>query len=374
MSAFLAAHASGEPASRLVQRCLQSLGPPSPPPSLGLFYATDPLAPELAAVAAALREGTGVPHWVGTVGLGICATGVESYDEPALAVMLADLPPQAFRVLPVATRSARPITRALADWLATPGPYVALVHGDPTNPHTPRLITELADALPGGFLVGGLTSSNNEPMPQYADAAVHGGTSGVVLATDRIPIATRLSQGCTPIGPTHEVTRCERNIVIGLDGRPAYDVFAEDIGDVLSRDLNRAAGYIFAGLPIPGSDTGDYLVRNLLGVDRAQKLLAIGDLIRPGASLMFCRRDPNTAREDLVRMLEDITRGLTAPPRGAVYVSCLGRGRHMFGEHSAELTLLHEHLGDTPLVGFYANGEISHNRLYGYTGVLTLFL
>ena len=30
-------------------------------------------------------------------------------------------------------------------------------------------------------------------------------------------------------------------------------------------------------------------------------------------------------------------------------------------------------LGDVPLAGFYANGEISHNRLYGYTGVLTLF-
>jgi hypothetical protein len=25
-------------------------------------------------------------------------------------------------------------------------------------------------------------------------------------------------------------------------------------------------------------------------------------------------------------------------------------------------------------VGFYANGEISQDRLYGYTGVLTLFL
>jgi small ligand-binding sensory domain FIST len=25
-------------------------------------------------------------------------------------------------------------------------------------------------------------------------------------------------------------------------------------------------------------------------------------------------------------------------------------------------------------VGFFCNGEISHNRLYGYTGVLTLFL
>ena len=31
-------------------------------------------------------------------------------------------------------------------------------------------------------------------------------------------------------------------------------------------------------------------------------------------------------------------------------------------------------LGDVPIAGFFCNGEISHNRLYGYTGVLTLFV
>jgi len=30
-------------------------------------------------------------------------------------------------------------------------------------------------------------------------------------------------------------------------------------------------------------------------------------------------------------------------------------------------------LGDVPLVGFFANGEIARRHLYGYTGVLTVF-
>jgi len=30
-------------------------------------------------------------------------------------------------------------------------------------------------------------------------------------------------------------------------------------------------------------------------------------------------------------------------------------------------------LGDVPLVGFFAAGEIAHQNLYGYTGVLTVF-
>ena len=55
-------------------------------------------------------------------------------------------------------------------------------------------------------------------------------------------------------------------------------------------------------------------------------------------------------------------------------MSCLARGPALFGDDSQELKTIRDALGDFPLVGFFANGEISHNRLYGYTGVLTLFL
>ena len=92
-----------------------------------------------------------------------------------------------------------------------------------------------------------------------------------------------------------------------------------------------------------------------------------------GQPVQFARRDGKTARDDLIRMLQDVKRRAGPSPRGALYHSCLGRGRQLFGEDSAELRIVREVLGDLPLVGFYANGEISHNRLYGYTGVLTVF-
>jgi small ligand-binding sensory domain FIST len=76
----------------------------------------------------------------------------------------------------------------------------------------------------------------------------------------------------------------------------------------------------------------------------------------------------------MARMLESIRSGLYTRPRGAVYYSCLGRGRSLFGEPSRELAMIREALGEVPLVGFYCSGEISHNRLYGYAGVLALFL
>ena len=116
------------------------------------------------------------------------------------------------------------------------------------------------------------------------------------------------------------------------------------------------------------------MVRNILGVDPQHKLLAIGDSVNTGDSILFCQRDRTGAEEDLIRMLRDLKqRSAGSIPRGGVYFSCLGRGRNTFGEELSEMTLVQRELGDVPLVGFFANGEIGHRRLYGYTGVLTLF-
>jgi len=115
-------------------------------------------------------------------------------------------------------------------------------------------------------------------------------------------------------------------------------------------------------------------VRNLVGLDEDRGLLAIGAPLEDGQRVMFCRRDGQTARDDLARMLGDLKRRATTPIKGAVYFTCLGRGPHMFGAQSAELAAIQDELGEVPLVGFFCNGEISHNRVYGYTGVLSLFL
>lgn len=352
------------------RECLAQLGPE--PGNLGFLYVTDTHAAHLEAVLHRARRDSPVNHWIGTVGLGICASGREFYEEPAMVMMVARLPEASFRVFHGIRSGFDEFLARDGRWMHdTPGSF-ALVHADPENPATPQLITRLADELPGGFLAGGLSSSRG-PLPQLADNVVQGGLSGVMFGPE-VQLLTAHTQGCTPIGPRRVITEAQRNVAVTIDDRPALEVFYEDIGEVLARDLRRAAGYIFAGFPIPGSDTGDYLVRNLVGVDPDHQLLAIGDLLHSGQEVMFCRRDGNTAREDMLRMLDDLERRLPRPPRGAIYISCLGRGRHLFGEDSAELKLIRERLGDCPLAGFYANGEIFHNRLYGYTGVLTLFL
>jgi small ligand-binding sensory domain FIST len=110
-----------------------------------------------------------------------------------------------------------------------------------------------------------------------------------------------------------------------------------------------------------------------------------------GQQLSFCQRDVAAARRDLVRICAEIREELEAeaeataltPPAaetrparrivGAIYVSCSGRGGPHFGAPSAEAQIVQRALGEVPLVGFFAGGEIAHHHLYGYTGVLTVF-
>lgn len=370
MSPFHLAHATGSDWHSICNDLLARL-PERPAGRLAFLYADHGLAADGDRMLDYLRGHSGIPHWVGSVGMGICSTGRESYDEPAAAVLVSDWSEDDFRIIPGIDQDPADFLAATAAWREASLASIAVVHGDPGNPHTPELVESLAEGLQGGFLVGGLTSSEGL-QAQFADQVTGGGLSGVLLS-GRLKVVTGLSQGCALIGRKHQIGDCSRNIIKTLDDRPALEVLKEDIGEVLARDLSRIGGYIFAALPVAGSDTGDYLVRNLVGIDPNDGLVAIGDLVQPGMALQFARRDPQTARDDLRRMVHDVRQRLDGEPRGALYHTCLGRGRHLFGDDSGELALIREELGDVPLVGFYANGEIAHHRLYGYTGVLTVF-
>jgi small ligand-binding sensory domain FIST len=377
---FHAASAAGADWGQTVKACLDRLGDVRGC-NLGFLYVTDALADQASSILNLLRGVTGIRDWVGTVGLGVLGGAEELFDQPAIAVMTARLPDDSFRVFPVVTGDLEPMRRAAGGWLDRHGALLGLVHADPRNAGVADLVTQLGEAT-GAFLVGGLASSRGE-YPQFSvpasgatmiDGPVgEGGVSGVLFGNG-LEVATGLTQGCSPIGPMRTITAAEENLIIEIDGRSALEVFKEDIGELLARDLNRVAGYIFAGLPIAGSDTADYLVRDLIAIDPQMGWLAVAERVEPGRRILFTRRDQQAAEADMARMLTKLKKRLSGPPKGGVYVSCVARGPSLFGDENQEIGMIRKALGDVPLVGFFANGEISNARLYGYTGVLTLFL
>lgn len=368
---FLLGVATGPEPRKLVNECLKQFGSVRGEYQLGFVYANDALSEDLDNILGRLKQETGIKNWLGTLGIGVCSTGAEYYDEPTLVVMLADIDANQFTIIGAPDIDEEKLLEDVSSYCKEELPHVGVIHGDPTNPATPNLIEKISETVPSAYLVGGLTSSNAENY-QIANQIIQGNVSGIFFSP-AVKTVIGHTQGCTPLDQQHVITKADRNLLIELDNRPALDVLRDDVGEVLAKDLNKIAGYIFAGMPIEFSDTRDYLVRNIIGFDEQEKIIAIGDYVYEGSKFMFCRRDGNSAREDMLSMLSTMKSRLQGMPRGGLYFTCLGRGRNQFGDNSEELKMIEEVLGNFPLVGYFANGEIFQNRLYGYTGVLILF-
>jgi len=384
MTSFAFARSEADGWSAIAKALAMDLALPPLPDGvtrLGFLYATDNVADDFATLVTFLRQTTGIEHWVGSIGMGICwghqGAGGEAFGRPAAAVLIADMPTDSFSVLPLLGESVNEVPDDLLGWMANSTPPFGIVHGDPMNAAVTGLIEQLSLAMENatlevpGFLVGGLTSSRGAHY-QLAEDVLGGGLSGVLFAPD-VEVATGLTQGCAPVGPAHRVTDCMDNVIMTLNGESALNVFKDDIGELLARDMNRVAGYIHAAFPVEGSDTGDYVVRNLVGVDPERGWLGVGGDVQTGDRVLFVRRDPASAEEDLKRMVNNLVGRLPGPAKGGLYFSCVARGPSLFGAEGREMEIVQEALDDVPIVGFFGQGEISNNRLYGYTGVLALF-
>ena len=381
-------------------------------PTLGLIYITDHYADQAQDILDWLSaELPTVTDWAGTVGVGIAGNNVEYFDEPALTVMLCELPHNQYRVF----SGVAPLGQHMGF-----EPHTALVHADGHTPDVGDLIAELAQRTHGDYVFGGLASSRHATVQFAVSSGGHvrgqgaaggvysGGLSGVAFGPE-VALVSRVTQGCVPISPAHTITECEGHLVLALDGEPALDVLLRDLKISLEQPQTALAQVraTLVGLS-PGSAqalrrTGEFgddvWVRHIVGLDPKRQGVAVAELVSTGMGLSFCQRHVNAARADLMRIGSEIREALEAPALmddeamgvgsaktvadtiepgskrivGAIYVSCAGRGGPHFGGPSAEMHIVRRALGDVPLVGFFAGGEIAHRHLYGYTGVLTVF-
>jgi len=402
----------------------------APAPTLGLLYITDHYANEAGDLLDYLSgELPEVTDWSGTVGVGVSANNAEYFDEPALSVMLLDVPADQYRVFsgvaPLPAHAPQPGSGFVA--------HTALVHADGRTPELAELLSEMAARTDTGYLFGGLSASRTASVQfavggdgnlagqGQASGVFDGGLSGVAFGAG-VALVSRVTQGCQPVGPLRTITSAQENVVLTLDGEPALDVLLDTLGVSLDGDPQPAlrkvrstlAGLVNAGdQPLGQRRTGhfgtDTRVRHIVGLDGTRRGVALADQVEAGMHLAFCQRNVGAARADLMRICAEIREELspeelepaylmspgaqggglaTAPgalgsgalPQsgrricGAIYVSCSGRGGPHFGGPSAELQIVRHALGDVPLVGFFAGGEIAHHHLYGYTGVLTVFV
>ena len=405
-SQFISAMAYGEDwrdASKTLLEELEAAKKDNADFNFGFLYITDNLAGDASSIVNLFSSVLNIENWIGACGLGICGNGEAHVDRPAISVMIGHFDEDDVCLFPDKSGSDMADDIALRSWLEGHDPMAVIVHGDPTNGEDPALALQSLEEITKGFLVGGLSSSREEHV-HFSGGIATQTLSGAVFS-DNITIATTLSQGCMPIGGLHTITRGQGHSIYELDDTSALEIFENNLrsfavkkidrnpdeilideaalehGEIPEEFHNVFKGEIHAAFPIPGSDQNDYLVRNIIGVDTDSGSIDIAHDIAVGETMILVQRDEVTVQKDLSKSLLELRERVTKDtgrfvPKGALYISCVARAFAEDKSHIAdnEMKLIQEIIGDVPLTGFYAGGEISKAKLYGYTGILTLFL
>jgi small ligand-binding sensory domain FIST len=203
-----------------------------------------------------------------------------------------------------------------------------------------------------------------------------------VALSGNLAIDTVVAQGCRPIGQPLHVTRCDRNVLHELDGKPPLRVLQELAARLSAADRELMTHSLFLGLAMDElaleHRAGEFLIRNLIGIDPERGALAVGEQLRSGQCVQFHLRDARTSAADLEEVLGRYgQRGMAAQVEGALLFSCLGRGLHLYGRPDHDTEVFRREVGEIPLGGFFCNGEIGpvggKTHIHGYTSSFGLF-
>jgi small ligand-binding sensory domain FIST len=368
-----------------IDQGLQALG--GPPVTLACLFVTPHHAPDIESLVEAVLDGVTPQHLVGCSAENLIAGGREIADEPGVSLWLGRWPDAEIDSFHLEMEGP-PDAPLFAGWPDTlPGgdaPSAFLLLADPFTTPIDALLAQLNAEHPGTPAFGGLASGGWTPGMNRMivnDTIYDRGVSTVVVGRG-VRVETLVSQGCRPIGRPFVITKADRNHMLQLSGKPALEQLKSMLAELSADEQALAQQALHVGQVVnerQGSfGRGDFLVRNVMGVDPESGAVAIGDIIRPGRTIQFHVRDAAAAHADLRQVLaERAAVGSLPEEAGVLFVSCNGRGRHLFGVPDQDSSAVTEAFGPVPSAGFFGAGEIgpvgNTNYLHGFTASLALF-
>lgn len=386
----------------VVERVQSTLAQPI---DLAFVFISNSFASEYPRLMPLLHDKLHIPHIVGCGGGGVIGqknNGIPNEVEldPALVLMVASLP--GVKIHPFRVQAPQ-----LPDLDSGPDRWVELMGINPAEkPHfvifadamTARIndfLQGLDYAYPDAVKVGGLTSG---AMPMGGGGLFNGdrllreGIVGVAL-TGNIQVESIVAQGCRPVGYPLRVTEAQRHVLLQVEPnasgnlqdsetpQTALEALHDAIDTLTESDREMAQQALSIGIMRDAfkvqAEAGDFLIRNLIGVDPRIGALAIGDRIRVGQRVQFHLRDAKASALDLENLMERSSQQSLQSPAGALVFNCLGRGEAFYGLPNFDTDLFHQYYVDTPISGFFCQGEIGpiggETFLHGYTAVFALF-
>ncbi|TAE55147.1 MAG: hypothetical protein EAZ76_09130 [Nostocales cyanobacterium] len=388
----LSTHHSLEAAvTEVVQKAVLSLTAPA---DFGLVFISAAFTSEYSRLLPLLADKLSVPVLIGCSAAGVVGTTSDSQTqeveaEPAISLTLAHLPGVDIRTFHIMGDQLPDLDSSPDAWVdflgvpPSPTPQF-LLFSSAFSAGTNDLLQGLDFAYPGSVVVGGQASGGfgSDRVALFCnDRLYRQGTVGVALSGD-IVLEPIVAQGCRPIGKPLQVTKAERNIILELDDQVPLKVLRDLIDSLSEEEKILAQHSLFVGLAMDefklSLKQGDFLIRNLLGVDPTAGAIAIGDRIRPGQRLQFHLRDAQASAEELELLLQEYEdqNSSESSPLGALMFSCVGRGIGLYGKPNFDSQLFSRYFQDIPMGGCFCGGEIGpvsgKTFLHGYTSVFTI--
>jgi small ligand-binding sensory domain FIST len=322
---------------------------------------------------------------IGCSAEGVVEKNREVEQQSALAIWAAVLPQS--RITPLHLYFQRTIEggaivgwpdHLVGDW---PKDAVLLLLAEPFSFPTDYLLQRMNEDQPGVRVLGGMASGATAPGQNrlfFGPSTLDSGAVGLMV-DGGVTITSVVSQGCRPIGDPLIVTKAERNIIEQLGGRSALQQLKEIFQRLPTHEQELAQNGLHLGRTVSEYrdrfQAGDFLVRNVIGVDHESGAIAVGDFVRVGQTVQFHIRDEKSAHDDLVEQLS--RRRTPQPAQAGLLFTCNGRGTRLFSQADHDARTVLEQCGPMPLAGFFAQGEIgpvqNMNFLHGFTASLVLF-
>ena len=325
----------------------------------------------------------------GCSGGGIIGNGEEIEQRPALSITVASLPAVEIIGFHLKAESLPDLDAGPDSWeemvtvSSDQDPQFVML-ADPFSFPVQNLLMGLDFAFSKSVKIGGMASGAERPglNALFLDDQVYrSGAVGLALHGN-IAVDTVVAQGCRPIGKPMRITESKRNMLMTVDGQPPLEYLKGLFQTMTTRDQGLMQHSLFLGVVmdefLETPQQGDFLIRNVAGMDPNTGTLAIGEMLKEGQLVQFHLRDADTSAEDLTAVLERYAiDNRENDVHGALLFSCLGRGQYLYGRPNHDTDLFHEKLGRVPLGGFFCNGEIGPvsgtTFLHGYTSSFGIF-
>lgn len=376
---------------------------------LGVVYVSAMYAEHARDIVAMLAQALpDVRHWVGSAAHAVLAGDMDYGSSGALAVML-----------PLVDMHDYQVFSGIVPWQASQfTPQVALIHGDASSPRLAHQVQTFSQQLAGAHLMGGLchlhaqhaqwswgvNAMGSMPLSIGGGGVQVGGFSGVAFGPQMDCLVVEM-QGCKPTGPSGVITQVDGDVVLELDGKPALEVFFNDVNwsDVLAQ-RSPAADVVWAKLqqslmamqPAGLVSSSECLsvqsqVLRVVGIDPLRQGIVLDGMPVEGRELVLCQSDEPAMRADMRRACAELWESLTevltcaAPDMetAAPHGRCIGGAIYIRNQHrhaqvrtphiDAELQLIRHALGPIPLLGFSSSYEVNERHLQHMSAQLLVF-